>query len=1101
LWNKPQLKNCKKAYTALLPRLIAISLAMSSLLVPANAQNATDMYNIFSPMIRDAIVTEARNKWSRIPPAEASCIAQALEQHGTSITALIQRGITPKAPELLDVRRTCRTATASQTPPNASLEQAQRLSGQPSFDCTKAQTPVALIICSSDEGVRADWDLNSAQWALYFSLPDENRESFEQDETRWLQGLPAVCKILGGEIGSEQAQCVLNSYAKRAARYRVQLNGDALVESRLSPEQHMQVQQALIERGLLNEAADGEFGENTRTAIKRFQEQSGSAPSGFLNVQQRQLLLGEIPLTGLTKADINERASALSVKEADNECHSSDTEKRLIGCTAIINSKARRSSFSLWDALDGRCWAYNDLGQYESAVADCREAIRLAPKRRPYAFNNLGRALLGLGNNQDAISAFTTAIELKSHLASAYFGRAKAYSQSGKSDLARTDFETVLALDPTNQEAKDALGPVVSGLINPPSPNNSQPRRDTPVLAEARVFLADAKQFIEQQSSVQSIAEIANEAARLQIALNAFDEVTAKQSMQRLQALLSSLEGFKEFELQRQAVRKREEARRLAEAKALGEKNIFFVDTYLKMHLGDAKTASLLNLKERINNALKANGIDDVLKANSSLTSYVEQNSLEVDYKEIVAGFLKPPPSVKVKRANALADRLGLSDLTKPLVEGPLEDIILLYNISSTAPHVWRNVRGDVVFQNDIASMCFAQQALDILMVRFAEHLLRDRGARSLLAAADPCDLSAVTANVDIIAFQRGELLKQREEYLLQLAKLVDGAAFRELEVINSYAGAIAKRQAFSLQIEREVERAAREGYGVITVTDFPVACVVVSGSNDIIIGLKELLNRNRDIIAPRLSSDWQFIETSTDLAFLGLQRQQCGYVAASASELSQIMSALRREPQLKYLFAPAWWESKDVAQAAFDVKDKTNQEEKKKEQIEQAKRDEEALNNERARKRETEKTEIEKRLRAQNGVRARGLMNEIGDFVRDLAEKRRTDADNTLPVYSKWLNSRFDEGWETFNVKSDVLDFGMAIWQSRTLDAILVKTVVQQKNRVLGRYEDMCFVFGLVDDVEFQMHREPFGVPCDNTHVLNSWRLGKDFHSGWNAE
>ena len=862
----------------------------------------------------------------------------------------------------------------------------------------------------------------------------------------------------------------------------------------------MHVQQTLIERGLLNDAADGEFGPNTRTAIKRFQAQSGSAPIGFLNAQQRQQFLGESPSTRLTEADINERASVLSVKEADNACHSSDAEKRLIGCTAIIKSKARGSSFSLWDALDGRCWAYNDLGQYESAVADCRGAIRLAPKR-PYAFANLGRALLGLGNNQDAISAFTTAVELKSNFVSAYLGRAKAYSQLAKSDLARTDFETVLAIDPANQEAKDGLNPptVVEGPSNPPSLNNSQPRRD--VLAEARAFLADAKQFIEQQSNVQSISEIAGEAARLQIALNAFDEVTAQQSMQRLQGLINSIKGFKEFEQQRQAVRKREEMQRLAEAKALGEKNIFFVDTYMKTHLGDAKTASLLNLKERINNALKANSIDDVSNANSSLTSYVEQIGLEADYKEIVVAFLKAPASVKVPGANTLANRLGLSDLTKRLVEGPLEDIILLYNISSTAPHVWRNVRGDVVFENDTASMCFAQKAPDILMVRFAEHLLRDKDVRSLSTTAAPCDLSAGTANVDIIAFQRGELLKQREEYLLQLAKLVDGSAFREFQVTTDYAGAIAKRQAFSLQIEGEVERSAREGYGVITVTDSPVVCVVISGSADVTTGLKELLNRNRDIIAPRLSSDWQFSETSTDLAFYGLQRQQCGYVAASASELIRIMSALRREPQMKYSFAPVWWESKDVAQAAFDVKDKTNQEEKKKEQIEQAKRDEEALNNERARKKETEKTEIEKRLRAQNGVRARGLMNEIGDSVRDLAEKRRTDTNKAFPNYSKWLNYRFDEGWETFNVKSDVLDFGTVKWQNRTLDAVLVKTIVQQKNRVLGKYEDTCFVFGLVDDVEFQMNREQFGEPCDNTRFVNSWMLGKDFHSGWNVE
>ena len=54
-------------------------------------------------------------------------------------------------------------------------------------------------------------------------------------------------------------------------------------------------------------------------------------------------------------------------------------------------------------------------------------AINLAPNR-PYAFNNLGHAYLGLGQHPSAISAFSKAIELKSSFVYAYIGRAKAYS-------------------------------------------------------------------------------------------------------------------------------------------------------------------------------------------------------------------------------------------------------------------------------------------------------------------------------------------------------------------------------------------------------------------------------------------------------------------------------------------------------------------------------------------------------------------------------------------------------------------------------------------------------------------------------------------------
>ena len=381
------------------------------------------------------------------------------------------------------------------------------------------------------------------------------------------------------------------------------------------------------------------------------------------------------------------------------------------------------------------------------------------------------------------------------------------------------------------------------------------------------------------------------------------------------------------------------------------------------------------------------------------------------------------------------------------------------------------------------------------------EHVLRDNGATTVISMAHPCDLPRAAATADIIAVQRGELLKQRNDYVIAFAKNIESHAFRQYQVISDYANVFARRRAQALEIERGIETGKRQGYGVIAVGEIPIACVVPGAANKDVVGLNELLNRNEDVIAPRLTSAWQFIETSPDLAFLGLQRRQCGYVASDAGALKTIMTALRREPQLTYAFAPVWWEQKDLDQAAFDVRDTAIQEQKKKEQADQERKDQEALENERTRNQLLEKTEIERKLRARNGVRARGLMNEIGDFVSELAEKRRVDKDHVFSNYSNWLDQRFEEGWQTFNVTSEVLDFGELKWQNRILDGIIVKTNVQQKDRVLGKYETRCFAFGVIDDVEFQMKRDQFAVPCSNIAFIKSWTIGKDFRSGWNAE
>ena len=128
--------------------------------------------------------------------------------------------------------------------------------------------------------------------------------------------------------------------------------------------------------------------------------------------------------------------------------------------------------------------------------------------------------------------------------------------------------------------------------------------------------------------------------------------------------------------------------------------------------------------------------------------------------------------------------------------------------------------------------------------------------------------------------------------------------------------------------------------------------------------------------------------------------------------------------------------------------------------------------------------------------------MNGVSDFARGLADKRLNDVNDLFPSYSNWLNERFAQQWETFNIISDVADFGTVRWKGRSLDAIVVKVIIQQKNRILGQYEDACYMFGLVDDPEFKMQRDQFSVDCSNAAgFLRKWEIGEQFQSQWNAD
>jgi peptidoglycan hydrolase-like protein with peptidoglycan-binding domain len=257
----------------------------------------------------------------------------------------------------------------------------------PSISCSTPRNAVSAILCNVPEAARADWEVNAASWATYFSLGEAGQKRFDADQDSWRQSLDRICALPSQvgqqeQIGQAFAQtvglrlfvngliipgpqpitqghvaCLINAYRARATVLRSRLAGDALVESSLSPEQHAAIQMALADKGFLRDdqvgpgTHDGEFGPITRNAIKAFQQSLDEFPSGFLSSTQRSALM-ESP------AERDARAARLAAEAKARQEALMETERKAAQAAAEQKAKEDEENARLQaEAEAARQWS------------------------------------------------------------------------------------------------------------------------------------------------------------------------------------------------------------------------------------------------------------------------------------------------------------------------------------------------------------------------------------------------------------------------------------------------------------------------------------------------------------------------------------------------------------------------------------------------------------------------------------------------------------------------------------------------------------------------------------------------------------------------
>jgi len=143
---------------------------------------------------------------------------------------------------------------------------------------------------------------------------------------------------------------------------------------------------------------------------------------------------------------IGSRASAQPADVLWQRCRDDESDRLIRACTAIIRS-GRETPDGLSRAFFNRGRAWSDRGDYDRAIADFNQAIRLDHNYAD-AFNNRGVAYSGRGDPARAIPDFDRAIQIDPHYAIAIFNRGLAYQAMGRAAEAERDFAAAKQVGP-----------------------------------------------------------------------------------------------------------------------------------------------------------------------------------------------------------------------------------------------------------------------------------------------------------------------------------------------------------------------------------------------------------------------------------------------------------------------------------------------------------------------------------------------------------------------------------------------------------------------------------------------------------------------------
>ncbi len=453
---------------------------------------------------------------------------------------------------------------------------------------------------------------------------------------------------------------------------------------------------------------------------------------------------------------------------------------------------------------------------------------------------------------------------------------------------------------------------------------------------------------------------------------------------------------------------------------------------------------------------------------------------------------LRPLADEAVSIAKATTPKNGF------LLQGPLDEVVILFNDTGRAPSVVKNLRGDLVFEAGKTLACQPNGGFGDVAVSREVNARLAKWEQALKLPLQRCNARTLTG-YDLLVVSRGDLLKEKAADVIALLSAVEAGAFATMVSITGeeIKAAVQAEAVRVLGIETAVEREAKPGFGAVVLpsTASGIVCMVSGDEREAHEALiKPYLGR----IAEETKNRPTLVTTSADAAFVAAKRGQCGAIYASGADLKDLTAALRRD-QIAFRFLPVWMEPQQAMASKAALADgrtrEVQQEADRRRRIEDEQRLEQLKQSEDA----VVEARRQAELQRQYGAMARGLVGLLAIEMKDFVEMRSKRAGAKYPAIGEWYAVQLQDRWELMSVDTSLVDYGVAEFKGRSLETAFARTTIKMRNRVLGEYKEHCFVTGFISDKEFEMDREPINARCEGAAgTLATYRQGQRFSSRW---